>query len=1164
MSVEGKEFVQISQPRLKGLLAYLLLSPHTPVPRKQLSFLFWPDSTDKQAQANLRKLLYQLRRRLPQADAFLSITTHTVDWELSAMVTCDVASFEENIAQAKAATSRQMAQKAFERAVTCYTGDLLPEFHDDWIINRRRQLRAQLAEALQKLAELAEDSRDYGTALGWTQRLLKLEPLQERPYRHLIKLHLLKGERAKALSIYHLCAAMLRDELGVEPSPETEELRKRVLRLGTQIRFEEPLHRPEQLPLVGRDQEWQRLLQVWRQALNGKASLFLVQGEGGIGKTKLVEELVENVRRQGLSAVYTRAYEAGGTAVYGPIVNLLRQGPYKSALETLDPIWLTEIARLLPDLLQKNQDLPAPAPIRESWQQHRFQEALARGCLTVGEPLLLHFDDLQWCDEETLNWLKFLLEFFPAKKLLVVGTVRDDEIDETHPLSSLQLDLQRQGRCVAITLNPLQPDHVAVLASHIVGETLSATAVDNLFADTEGSPLFVVEMLRAREGAINDYYVSREGMATKHDKGALPSKVQAVIKWRLDHLSPLARQVAEKAAVFGRSFTLDYLLHASQESEDQVFIALDELWRRRIIREKGADEYDFSHDRIREVAYHHLSPIIRRHWHQHAAETLKNSRTNHESFSSDGQIASHYEQAGQKEKAADFYQRAAEQAIATFADKQAATYITKAYQLTAKTALEKQFNLLNQRQSLYGKLLEPDKRLPDLQKMQALAYEIKKNSPNIVDPEIIIATSLGTYYRSISQPEKALTYLQEAISLAQMHNRAELEADAQSWLGSLCRLLSKYELATAAFERCLHLTNNEDQLVLRAHAYESLPEILMFTNGTIAEIEEYLQKAFVLYQQANDISGLARIYNKFGYVIASQGEGNYTLALNHYQRSLKLVQEANDRSMELVVIRNLIDLFTKLGDYAPANVYLQRGIQLNKKNLHHLGSGIFHSYVAFYYLNMGQYEQFQTYQAKAFQYLQNAKVKSIQCKTLSELGLFHYLNKQYSPAIENIELSIQMAREIREARQLGYALVRYGLCLVGLADLSSAKRAFHEALEIQNRLGLKTRSLGAIAGLADVAMKEGDQVQAVVFATQIFDHLQDNELDKTDDTLLILMSGFRVFQSVDDAKATRFLRLAHRQLQKRAETLEDHHLENSFWSVPLHAEIDALYQQIAT
>jgi predicted ATPase/DNA-binding SARP family transcriptional activator/Tfp pilus assembly protein PilF len=217
----GTPVTALDSPRLQALLATLLLHRHAPVPRQHLAFLLWPDSTEAQAQSNLRTLLHRLRRALPDADRFLDAELHALRWRLDAPFTLDVAEFERAVAQAemaKRAGNERAARMAFEETIELYRGDLLPGCYDEWILPERERLRQMFVAALEQLIQLLENQRDYHAAIQAGQRLLRQDPLHEGTYRRLMRLHALSGDRASALRVYHTCAVVLARELGIEPS----------------------------------------------------------------------------------------------------------------------------------------------------------------------------------------------------------------------------------------------------------------------------------------------------------------------------------------------------------------------------------------------------------------------------------------------------------------------------------------------------------------------------------------------------------------------------------------------------------------------------------------------------------------------------------------------------------------------------------------------------------------------------------------------------------------------------------------------------------------------------------------------------------------------------------------------------------------------------------
>ncbi|MGD8998618.1 MAG: BTAD domain-containing putative transcriptional regulator, partial [Anaerolineae bacterium] len=431
----------IDTPRLQSLLTYLLLHRDAPQSRHRLAFLFWPDSPEAQALTNLRNLLHRLRNELPNADRFLHVERNTLQWRSMAPFEVDIARFERALDRADEAlrgglngarSDGAAARAALEQAVALYEGDLLPSCYQDWIVPERERLRQAFQRALVSLVRLLEDEQDYDAAIRYAQQLLRQDPLRETSYRHLMRLRALVGDRAGALRTYHKCATVLERELGVQPSPDTREMYERLLALEEAPTL--PTRPPRRMAavssLVGRQEAWAQLRRAWRMASAGGPHLVLISGEAGIGKTRLAEELVQWARRQGIAAAASRCYASEGELAYAPVAAWLRALP----LPPMDQIWLSEIARILPELVLEQPDLSPPGPLTESWQRRRFFEALARSVLGGKQPLLLLIDALQWCDRATFEWLHYLLRFDPRPQLLVVGAYRPEGIGEGHPL----------------------------------------------------------------------------------------------------------------------------------------------------------------------------------------------------------------------------------------------------------------------------------------------------------------------------------------------------------------------------------------------------------------------------------------------------------------------------------------------------------------------------------------------------------------------------------------------------------------------------------------------------------------------------------------------------------------------------------------------------------
>lgn len=675
--------------RLRSLLAYLVLHHNVPQQRQHLAFLFWPDATEAQARNNLRQLLHQLRQAFPAVEQFLSADAHLLHWHPATPYHLDVAEFEQTLTLADVAAQRNdqhVLQDALEQADNLYRGELLPGCYEEWILPERERLHQRHQQVLKDLLRLFEERGDHVAAIRYAQRLLALDPLSEDLSRHLMRLFVLNNDRASALRVYHTCVTTLQHELGIEPDAATREAYEQLMQHETPIthvRVQPPLFSTTSA-LIGRKREWEDLQKAWRTASTTEPHFVLVSGEAGIGKSRLAEEFLQWAGQQGAITAKTRSYAVEGHLSLAPVTDWLRSPNLHAPLRQLATVWLTEVARILPELFAEQPDLPHYESITEYGQRQRFFEALARAILATAQPLLLLIDDVQWCDQETLEWLHFLLRFDPRARLLIVGCAREEELPPQHPLRTLLLHLRNTTCVTEIMLQPLDAAETAKLAAQVAKRELDIDAVMRLYHETGGYPLFVVEIVQAglERGAISPQEAGHLQKQFPLDAAqALPPRVYGVLAGRLQQLSTSAREFVERAATIGRPFTLDLLIAIGNSDADSAVRALDELWHKRIVREHDANSYDFTHDKLREVAYAEISIPQRRLLHHRVAHALEIMHVEEDLDSVSGQIASHYERAGMIERALPFYQRAATVAQRMYAYEDAIGLLSRGLEL---------------------------------------------------------------------------------------------------------------------------------------------------------------------------------------------------------------------------------------------------------------------------------------------------------------------------------------------------------------------------------------------------------------------------------------------------------------------------------------------------
>ncbi len=659
--IDDRTGVLIRSSRAVTLVAYLVVHAGSPQPRQRIAGLFWPDSTDAQALTNLRRELHQLRQVLGDE---LAVTARDLCWRDTETCRVDLRVFSTEREAALAATAngdREAALAHAVRALEAYRGDLLPGAYDDWVLAARAEVERQCVDLCDLVSELRALRGDLAAAAEAARRRIQLQPLEEVGYRMLMRLQAGQGDRAGAVSTYHHCASALERELGIAPDAETQREFRRLM-AGSGADGEQRPERgpkadrpwPVTVPLIGRDTELGLLQRLWRDAAAGRPGVVLVSGGAGVGKTRLVAEVAERASRQGAVVAGSQCFGMSGRLALAPVADWLRDPAVHSAAATLNEEWRAEVDRLVPAAGRARRTAGSQA-MADAWRRHRFFEGLARALLAVGRPMLLTLDNVQWCDEETLAFVAFCLRLAPDAPLLVAGTVRDDNPDEDPAVRSWSGQMRAAGLLAEVPLGPFEPADTARLAEAVCRRLLLESERDLLQAATGGFPLYVIEAMR--------------DAADPGSAAGPPRNLAAVLRNRLEQASAAARDVAGLAAAVGKDFTLDLLAEASDLDAGLVVDAVDELWRRRIVRELGAS-YDFAHDLLRETAYAQVSPPRRWLLHRRVAQALELLHADDIDMVA-AALAVQYARAGRPARAVAYYRRAAGVAAGVFAHAEA-------------------------------------------------------------------------------------------------------------------------------------------------------------------------------------------------------------------------------------------------------------------------------------------------------------------------------------------------------------------------------------------------------------------------------------------------------------------------------------------------------------
>lgn len=718
----GEFVVEISGRRLETdirgrqarlLFAYLVLHRSRPVRREELVNVLWPEEPPASPESTLRTLVSRLRKVLGEG---IIVGRSELTLELPADATVDIESAAEGIERAERALERshwEEARSAAQAALSVTDGGFLPQVEAHWVEDERRRLEEFGLRALECMAAC-------GLGLGGAQlsateraarRLIEVAPYRETGYRYVIEALAARGRVAEALQVFDGVRRLLQEELGVPPSAGLRSLHAWLLSdSGRAWRSEraDPLAvrpasfnvtgaalAPLALPsaflarageFVGRDEDLKRLWGVYEQASSGTSQIALLRGEAGIGKTRLAAELALKAHAAGAAVLYGRCDEEP-LLPHQPFVEALQHyvaGCPVPELRAQVSASGGELRRLVPELAERLPELAQPISGDPEGERYRLFEAVAALLRRVAEsrPVVLVLDDLHWADKPTLLLLRHLARHARSTALLVVGTYRDTSVAPGHPLFETLDDIGREHRGQRVTLGALDMAAVEVLVSLHAGEQ-APDLVHSLLEETDGNPLFIVEMLRhlAESGAFEGTRGGRASGLRLADFG-IPEGVKDVIGRRIARLGDSTRRVLTIASVSGRDFELAVLAGASELDPDELVGALEEATRAGLIEEVSGvvGRYTFTHSLIRETIYGGLSALRRALVHRRVAVSLEAT------YAADldayrAELAHHFRQAGSPSdlvKAIEHGARAGDSAVAQLAYEQAAVHYRQA------------------------------------------------------------------------------------------------------------------------------------------------------------------------------------------------------------------------------------------------------------------------------------------------------------------------------------------------------------------------------------------------------------------------------------------------------------------------------------------------------
>lgn len=826
--VEGEPVKEseIKGRKARSLLKMIAYRRNAQMGREKALDELWPDLDREAANGQLYKALHHIRNAFEphteEAREWVTISDELIQIDPPGELATDASLFED----AARSGINEEDRSLLERAVSIYSGSFLPmNRYAEWAAPPREHYRQLHLDTLIALAERYEADGELSEAAETLRRVMENEPALETAHRALMRIFAKKGQPTRAFHQYEVCRKRLGEELGMRPSSETvrilDDIREGRLGKVSKQREDHPTYTESASSLIGRSKPCSRIDRMLEELdKNGRGGGLLVCGEAGIGKTRLVRELIRKARRRNLQFFAGHSSSGSGNMAYEPFIEL-----FDEILERRPEIqeeMPAELGRLVPGY---EEDGGEPAPHGDKLaakshlfaQVHRFFKTLAKD-----KPAVIVLEDLHAADRGSRQLFNFLIRHLKQLPVLFAVTLRKEE---SEPLPEFA-NVQDGDSLETVELSPLTyEEHTALLQQNAGDAVIGADTSARIFQLSEGNPLYALELLRhyvEKKSAGSSGGGQAASGAPSPETESIPSTLRSLVNEKLENLSPQSRHLLNIAAVIDRRVPYDllaYLWSGEDEGKKQeLFKALEEVIQARLLEEKGLD-YSFRHALVQETIYGTISTARRRILHRQVAERLVETSADERELPVE-KVARHYLGAGNHIKGARMLVRAGERAEGAYAHEDALNRYREACQVLEESDAEDAEFLIGKIHRRIGDVYRACGRLE-------MSYEAYEKAISLGGQHGMENSELAELYRRLAivaifrtDIDRSESYLEKAFELSgrDARSRARLLITRALHLWHLNRLEEAYETAKEGLE----LARDADARVEASQACEIL------------------------------------------------------------------------------------------------------------------------------------------------------------------------------------------------------------------------------------------------------------------------------------------------------------------------------------------------------
>jgi tetratricopeptide (TPR) repeat protein len=711
------------------------------------------------------------------------------------------------------------------------------------------------------------------------------------------------------------------------------------------------------------------------KAVHGEGGLVFVHGEVGIGKTRLLREVGAYAKSRGVQVLYGRCpalFRMDGVPPYTIWKEVIRDYLGECTPEQLQRVigfYPAEIAKLVPEVGQKLRSIPQSLPISPEQEQNRLFEAVSQFITSISSdtPLLVVIDDLQWTDPSSLMLLHYLVRGVQKTSLLLLGAYRSTDVDTKHPLTSVLAELKRESSPQIFPLKRMSLEDTSELIRQVLEQDdVPPEFCEAVYEKTRGNPFFTLEVI---ESLKEEEIIRREGNRWKIGEISeieFPETVKNILKVRLGRLDEDCMNVLTMASFVGNDFTFEAMTAVTGIEKSKLLKLMDKLFKTGLIKERithGEGICSFADILVRDVVYEEVSPLTRKELHNVVGCALEKvyAKTLEEHS---GELASHFLEGGDKDKALGYFLKAGDRAAGIYANTEAASYFQSALRLLEgrEEKIQEKGHVLerlgdidrlagdpkesikywNEALLLQEKLQEKGKAATLHRKMATLlwdtigdkekAKEHHEAALKILEAEPESAELARLYedvahmLRRIGEVPKALAWAQKALTLAEKLNAPEVVAASCMELAVEIGYIGEPKKAMEHADRALKIALENSYLETAVSAYDKAAAWL--PQEQYEKRLEYIEKGLALTKKIGDIKD----YHHFLYILANEysWRGELDKAIILGEEAVALAKRTGYMTFVPAYLCTLGDAYRMSGEWEKSERYYKEAVDASR------------------------------------------------------------------------------------------------------------------------------------------------------------------------------------------------------------------------------------------